>query len=97
MHEMYRVSSVVVQIRYNASEWEFWRRLWAHNPPTTIKDAGLGCLGPIPNNYSDCDGGPCVKCDMLGMKHSTDMLNGAWGYPNGTTAERKAIRESHIQ
>jgi hypothetical protein len=31
------------------------------------------------------------------MKHGTDMLNGAWGYPNGTTAQRTAIREAHIQ
>ena len=33
---------------------------------------------------------------MLGMRHATDMLNGAWGYPNGTTAERKLIRQAHI-
>ena len=25
------------------------------------------------------------------------MLNGAWGYPNGTTAQRTAIREAHVQ
>jgi|EP01047_Picozoa_sp_COSAG01_P100669 hypothetical protein len=34
---------------------------------------------------------------MLGMVHGTDMLNGAWGYPNGTTAQRAAVREAHIQ
>ena len=82
---------------YNASEWEFWRRLYKDHPPATLAKAGLGCLGPIPNNYSDCGEQPCVKCDMLGMEHGTDMLNGAWGYPNGTTAQRTAIREAHIQ
>jgi len=84
---------------YNASEWEFWRRLWQYGktPPANLQSAGLGCIGPIPNNYSDCgDGVACIKCDMLGMEHSTDMLNGAWGYPNGTTEERKAIRQAHI-
>ena len=86
---------------YNASEWEFWRRLYAHNPPKDLKAAGLNCLGPIPNNYSDCPPGPsgrsgCVKCDMLGMKHGTDMLNGAWDYPNATTEVRRAIRAAHI-
>ena len=127
---------------YNASEWEFWRRLYKNGTaaPSNLQDAGLGCLGPVPNNYSDCGGAPCTKCDMLGMKHvrqlltslwtpfalflsptylvpmligccfcclesdavsisgrqATDMLNGAWGWPNGTTAERKAIRQAHI-
>jgi hypothetical protein len=65
------------------------------HPPTEIP---IGtCLGPIPNNYSDCGESPCVKCDILGMKFGTDMLNGAWGYPNGTTAQRTTIREAHIQ
>ena len=82
---------------YNASEWELWRRLYKNKPPANLAQAGLGCLGPIPNNYSDCGEEACVKCDMLGMVHGTDMLNGAWGYPNGTTAQRTAIREAHIQ
>lgn len=63
---------------YNASEWELWRRIYAGKPPQSLRDAGLSCLGPIPNNYTDCVG-PCIKCDMLGMVHGTDMLNGAWG------------------
>ena len=33
---------------------------------------------------------------MLGMKHSTDMLNGAWDYPNASTAGRRQIRRKHI-
>lgn len=83
---------------YNASEWEFWRRLYkAKGQPKDLAAAGLGCLGPIPNNYTDCGADPCVKCDMLGMAHGTDMLNGAWSYPNGTTQQRNTIREAHIQ
>eukprot|EP01052_Picozoa_sp_SAG31_P025399 SAG31_NODE_2224_length_6150_cov_5.071724_2_plen_713_part_00 len=83
---------------YDPREWEFWRRLYNNGSraPANLRAAGLGCLGPIPNNYSDCGIRQCVKCDMLGMKHATDMLNGAWGYPNGTLAERKAIRQKHI-
>ena len=73
-----------------------WSR-YKEKPPANLAKAGLGCLGPIPNNYSDCGEEACVKCDMLGMVHGTDMLNGAWGYPNGTTAQRTAIREAHIQ
>jgi hypothetical protein len=34
---------------------------------------------------------------MLGMAHATDMLNGAWGYPNGTLEERSVIRDAHIK
>ena len=45
--------------------------------PADLRAAGLGCLGPVPNNYSDCGAHECVKCDMLGMVHATDMLNGA--------------------
>ena len=76
-------------VGYNASEWEFWRRLYNNGTkaPSSLKDAGLGCLGPVPNNYSDCGTQRCVKCDMLGMRHATDMLNGAWDYPNATTAQ----------
>ena len=87
---------------YNASEWEFWRRLYKNgtDAPQSLRSAGLGCLGPIPNNYSDCGDsgkGECVKCDMLGMKHGTDLLNGAWTYPNATTKQRVVIRDRHIQ
>jgi hypothetical protein len=75
------------------------RRLYKNGTkaPSSLAAAGLGCLGPVPNNYSDCgEGVKCIKCDMLGMEHATDMLNGAWGYPNATTAGRVAIREAHI-
>ena len=88
---------------YNASEWELWRRIYRLKPPRSLAEAGLSCLGPIPNSYDDCGGadegmkGACKKCDMLGMKHGTDMLNGAWKYPNATTAEREKIRDAHIQ
>ena len=85
---------------YNASEWELWRRLYQVAPPSSLASAGLSCLGPVPNNYSDCGAagnGPCRKCDMLGMNHGGDMTNGANGYPNGTTAERAAIWRAHIE
>ena len=65
---------------YNTSEWEFWRRLYVAHPPNNLAAAGLGCLGPIPNNYSDCGpngtAGTCVKCDMLGMQHGAHSLVG---------------------
>lgn len=48
-------------------------------PPPGLKAAGPHCLGPVPNNYTDGGANRCTKCDMLGMKHATDMLNGAWG------------------
>eukprot|EP00937_MAST-01D_sp_MAST-1D-sp2_P007326 g7326.t1 len=83
--------------RYDPAEFEMWRRIYARNPPNTLSKAGLNCLGPIPNNYTDCGAGGCKKCDMLGMNHGTDMTNGANGYPNGTTAERAAIWAAHIE
>ncbi len=82
---------------YNASEWEYWRRVYKANPPKTLGDAGLGSLGPIPNNYSDCGSTPCKKFDMLGMVHGTDMTNGAWRYPNASLDERAAIWRTHIE
>jgi len=82
---------------YNSSEWELWRRIYAANPPKSLAQAGLDCLGPIPNNYSDCGSKPCRKCDMLGMNHGTDMTNGAWGYPNGSTHERRSIWRAHVE
>ena len=82
---------------YNASEWELWRRLYAKAPPHSLSQAGLACLGPIPNNYSDCGRAACRKCDMLGMNHGTDMTGGSWGYPNGSLAERRAIWRRHIE
>ena len=31
---------------YNASEWEFWRRIYVQSgPPDNLKDAGLSCIG----------------------------------------------------
>jgi hypothetical protein len=38
-----------------------------------------------------------MKCDMLGMQHSTDYLGGSWGYPNGSLSERISIRAAHIK
>ena len=34
---------------YNASEWEFWRRLYKYGaePPNDLSAAGLGCIGPV--------------------------------------------------
>ena len=82
---------------YNASSFELWRRIYRAKPPRSLAEAGLSCLGPIPNSYGDCGKEPCRKCDMLGMDHGTDLTNGAWGYPNGTRAEREAIRRAHIE
>eukprot|EP00038_Savillea_parva_P018622 m.24571 g.24571 ORF g.24571 m.24571 type:complete len:727 (-) comp4171_c0_seq1:164-2344(-) len=90
---------IQMPVGYNASEWEFWRRLYQNGTkaPSSLKSAGLGCLGPIPNSYTDCGANKCVKCDMLGMEHATDMLNGAWDYPNATLEQRRAIREAHVK
>lgn len=30
---------------YNASEFELWRRIYKEKPPTSLEEAGLGCLG----------------------------------------------------
>ena len=54
---------------YNASEWEFWRRVYVLEPPKTLSQAGLNCVSHIPNNFSDCGEKACLKCDMLGMNH----------------------------
>ena len=54
---------------YNASEWEFWRRVYVLEPPKTLSQAGLNCVSHIPNNFSDCGQKACLKCDMLGMNH----------------------------
>jgi hypothetical protein len=81
---------------YNSSTWELWRRLYRAKPPSSLAEAGLSCLGPIPNSYGDCGKQRCKKCDMLGMQHGTDLTNGAWGYPNGTRQEREAIRLAHV-
>ena len=73
-------------------------QLLAVHPPNSLGAAGLGCLGPIPNNYSDCNSTKgCMKCDMLGMVHGTDMTDGSWNYPNGTAAERAKIWRQHIE
>ena len=87
---------------YNPNDWEFWRRLYKLKPPNTLAEAGVSCLGPVPNNYPDCFDAnnfpmACKKCDMLGMNHGTDYVNGAWMYPNGTIEERERIRDEHIQ
>jgi len=82
---------------YNTTEWELWRRLYTKKPPKNLAAAGLGCLGPIPNNYSDCGSRQCSKCDMLGMNHGTDWTNGAWQYPNASWSERQRIWRKHIE
>jgi lysophospholipase L1-like esterase len=82
---------------YNSSEWEFWRRVYKNESPSTLAQAGLNCVSHIPNNYSDCGQKACVKCDMLGMNHGTDNTDGSWGYPNGTNEQRKAIWRAHVE
>jgi len=80
---------------YNASEWEFWRRLYKDSPPGTLSAAGLGCLGPIPNNYSDCGDQACVKCDMLGADSHFDYCYAApFSHSNPDHLPRQA-RDEH--
>lgn len=83
---------------YDPDNYEFWRRLYKNGSaaPRSLQDTGLRCLGPVPNSYDDCGAHACMKCDMLGMAHSTDYLGGSWGYPNGTLEERNSIRSAHI-
>ena len=82
---------------YNASEFEYWRRFYALQPPKSLSSAGLNCIGPIPNTYKDCPktGGSC-KCDMLGMNHGTDDTDGSWAYLNASNAERKRVWQKHL-
>ena len=47
---------------YNSSEWELWRRIYRLNPPKDLAEAGLSCLGPIPNNYTDCGADRACRC-----------------------------------
>lgn len=85
-------------VTYNGSSFELWRRIYRAKPPKTLAEAGLACLGPVPNSYGDCgENRPCKKCDMLGMVHGTDLTNGAWRYPNGTRQEREAILRAHVE
>jgi hypothetical protein len=82
---------------YNRSHWELFRRVYASHSPSSLSQAGLCCLGPIPNNYSDCDRA-CNKCDMIGCGPvQTDFVGMSWGYVNGSQAERAAIRAQHVQ
>jgi hypothetical protein len=32
---------------YNGSEFEYWRRLYEKKPPSSLSQAGLGCLGEL--------------------------------------------------
>eukprot|EP00045_Choanoeca_perplexa_P006630 m.57173 g.57173 ORF g.57173 m.57173 type:complete len:548 (-) comp13709_c0_seq1:39-1682(-) len=83
---------------YNRSQWELFRRVYDQHPPSSLSAAGLCCLGPIPNNYSDCASGTCHKCDMIGCGPvETDFVGMSWNYVNGSQEQRAAIRAQHIQ
>eukprot|EP00947_MAST-08B_sp_MAST-8B-sp1_P003164 g3164.t1 len=83
---------------YDPREFELWRRIYRLQPPRTLAQAGLSCLGPIPNNYTDCgSSSPCRKCDMLGMNHGTDDTNGSWDYAEASAAERASIFRDHVR
>lgn len=92
---------------YNASNFELFRRVFAAKPPRSLGDAGLVCLGPLPNNYTDCPnantGGLC-KCDMISAGGlGTDFAQGSWGgdnglgtyWPNASVAARRAVARAH--
>jgi len=92
---------------YNASTYELFRRVFAARAPQSLGEAGIFCLGPLPNNYTDCPdasaGGLC-KCDMIsGGGLGTDFAQGSWGgddgsghyWPNATVAARRMIARAH--
>jgi len=91
---------------YNASTFELFRRIFTAQPPRSLGEAGLYCLGPLPNNYSDCPsnaGGLC-KCDMISAGGlGSDFAQGAWGgddgkgayWPTASVVERRAIAQAH--
>lgn len=92
---------------YNASTFELFRRLFAARKPSSISSAGLFCLGPLPNNYTDCPdpktGGLC-KCDMISAGAlGTDFAQGSWGgddgggtyWPTATVAARRELARAH--
>jgi len=92
---------------YNASTYELFRRVFAAAPPRALGEAGMFCLGPLPNNYSDCpdarSGGLC-KCDMISSGAlGTDFAQGSWGgddglgvyWPNATVAARRSAAQAH--
>eukprot|EP00730_Choanoeca_flexa_P017648 TRINITY_DN8526_c0_g1_i1.p1 TRINITY_DN8526_c0_g1~~TRINITY_DN8526_c0_g1_i1.p1 ORF type:complete len:548 (+),score=102.92 TRINITY_DN8526_c0_g1_i1:181-1644(+) len=82
---------------YNASRFELLRRVFAASPPSSLSAAGLCCLGPIPNNYSDCGGSGCKKCDMIGCGAvQTDFVGASWQYVNGSQQQRARIIADHV-
>jgi len=86
---------------YNASTYTLFRRLFAAAPPRALSSV-LACLGPIPNNYTDCPKDSLTtpwrwcKCDMIGAGAlNSDMAQGAWDYPNASVAARRGIALAH--
>jgi len=94
---------------YNASTYELFRRVFAAQPPRALGEAGIFCLGPLPNNYTDCPspsaspGGLC-KCDMISSGGlGTDFAQGSWGgddgrgayWPTASVAARRALALEH--
>lgn len=94
---------------YNSSVFELFRRLFAARPPRSLGEAGLFCLGPLPNNYTDCPtavsgGGGLCKCDMISSGGlGSDLAQGSWGgddgagayWPNASVAARRALALAH--
>jgi hypothetical protein len=92
---------------YNASTFELFRRVFKVHPPSSLGSAGLACLGPLPNNYTDCPdaktGGLC-KCDMISAGAlGTDFAQGSWGgddgegiyWPTASVAARRTVARAH--
>lgn len=101
--------AITMPPHYNASTWELFRRVFSLRPPQSLGEAGLYCLGPLPNNYTDCPeasaapGGLC-KCDMISSGGlGTDFAQGSWGgdeglgayWPTTSVAARRALAMAH--
>ena len=105
----HRVAVTSPPAGYNASTYELFRRVFAAAPPRALGQAGLFCLGPLPNNYTDCpdaqSGGIC-KCDMISSGGlGTDYAQGSWGgddglgvyWPNASVADRRRAAQEHVR
>eukprot|EP00056_Hartaetosiga_gracilis_P007255 m.105916 g.105916 ORF g.105916 m.105916 type:complete len:617 (-) comp12665_c0_seq4:4048-5898(-) len=68
--------------QYNADTWEVARRLFAKVAPSVPS----GNLGPLPNGKYDMNNAGPI---------STDLIGGADGYPDGSTAAREVIWQNH--